>query len=102
MKQVENYLKVTGKLEFRVLYTADETIPEPASLEGRIPFEEMIYLEQEPDGNLVLKTADVDLTVTVIHSKKTEYQDTCRDYDRNGKMCGRRAHNRYRRRKSCI
>lgn len=37
MKQVENYLKVTGKLEFRVLYTADETIPEPASLEGRIP-----------------------------------------------------------------
>ena len=88
MKQVENYLKVTGKLEFRVLYTADETIPEPASLEGRIPFEEMIYLEQEPDGNLVLKT--------------TEYQDTCRDYDRNGKMCGRRAHNRYRRRKSCI
>ena len=70
MKQVENYLKVTGKLEFRVLYTADETIPEPASLEGRIPFEEMIYLEQEPDGNLVLKTADVDLTVTVIHSRK--------------------------------
>ena len=30
----------------------------------------MIYLEQEPDGNLVLKTADVDLTVTVIHSRK--------------------------------
>ena len=72
MKQVENYLKVTGKLEFRVMYTADETIPEPTSLEGRIPL------------------------------KKTEYQDTCRDYDRNGKICGRRAHNRYRRRKSCI
>ena len=41
MKQVENYLKVTGKLEFRVLYTADETIPEPASLEGRIPLAEI-------------------------------------------------------------
>lgn len=70
MRQVENYLKVSGKLEFKVLYTADETVPEPASLEGRIPFEGMIYLEQEPEGNLVLKTADVDLTVTVIHSRK--------------------------------
>ena len=70
LKQVENYLKITGKLEFKVLYTADGEILEPASLEGRIPFEEMVYLEQEPDGNLVLKTADVDLTVSVIHSRK--------------------------------
>ena len=55
MKQVESYLKVSGKLEFKVLYMADEMVPVPASLEGRIPFEEMIYLEQEPEGNLVLQ-----------------------------------------------
>ena len=70
MKQVESYLKVSGKLEFKILYMADEMVPAPASLEGRIPFEEMIYLEQEPEGTLALKTADVDLTVTVIHSRK--------------------------------
>lgn len=70
MKMTENYLKISGKLEFKVLYTADEAIPAVASLEGRIPFEEMIYLEQEPDGNLVLKATDVELTVTVIHSRK--------------------------------
>ena len=58
MKQVESYLKVSGKLEFKVLYMADEMVPVPASLEGRIPFEEMIYLEQEPEGNLVLQTSE--------------------------------------------
>lgn len=38
MKQVESYLKVSGKLEFKVLYMADEMVPVPASLEGRIPY----------------------------------------------------------------
>lgn len=70
MKQVESYLKVSGKLEFKVLYIADEMVPVPASLEGRIPFEEMIYLEQEPEGNLVLQTSDTEVTVTMIHSRK--------------------------------
>ena len=70
MKQVESYLKVSGKLEFKVLYMADEMVPVPASLEGRIPFEEMIYLEQEPEGNLVLQTSDTEVTVTMIHSRK--------------------------------
>ena len=54
MKQVENYLKVTGKLEFRVLYTADETIPEPASQVGWFRFDELIYVVLEADGNLVI------------------------------------------------
>lgn len=74
MKQVESYLKVSGKLEFKVLYMADEMVPVPASLEGRIPFEEMIYLEQEPEGNLVLQTSDTEVTVTMIHSRKLNIQ----------------------------
>ncbi len=61
---------IRGKLEFKVLYMADEMVPVPASLEGRIPFEEMIYLEQEPEGNLVLQTSDTEVTVTMIHSRK--------------------------------
>ena len=30
----------------------------------------MIYLEQEPEGNLVLQTSDTEVTVTMIHSRK--------------------------------
>lgn len=70
MKIVENYIRVAGKLNFRVLYVAEGGEVRLSSLEGRIPFEEMVYLEQEPAGNLFLKTADVDLTVTAIHSRK--------------------------------
>ena len=32
MKQVESYLKVSGKLEFKVLYMADEMVPVPAAI----------------------------------------------------------------------
>ena len=69
-KQVESYLKVSGKLAFKILYVSDETVPQLSSLEGRIPFEEMIYLEQPLEGNLVLQAAQTDLTVTIIHSRK--------------------------------
>ena len=86
MKQVESYLKVSGKLEFKVLYMADEMVPVPASLEGRIPFEEMIYLEQEPEGNLVLQTSDTEVTSNDDPLKKTEHQDTGRDFHRNRKV----------------
>lgn len=69
-KKVESYLKVTGKFAFKILYMSDETVPQLASLDGRIPFEEMIYMEQEPSGNLILDAEKTDLTVTVIHSRK--------------------------------
>ncbi len=69
-KKVESYLKVTGKLAFKILYMSDEAVPQLASLDGRIPFEEMIYMEQEPAGNLILQAQKTDLTVTVIHSRK--------------------------------
>ena len=46
-RKVENYLRVAGKLYFRVLYAADTGEMQLSSLEGRIPFEEMIYMEEE-------------------------------------------------------
>ena len=69
-KQVESYLKVSGKLAFKILYISDEAVPQLSSLDGRIPFEETIYLEEALEGNLVLQTAQTDLAVTVIHSRK--------------------------------
>ena len=70
MKVVENYIRASGKLNFKVLYVTDEGENRLSCLEGRIPFEEMIYLEQEPIGNLFVQSSSVDLTVTVIHSRK--------------------------------
>lgn len=70
MKRVENYVRVSGKMNFRVLYVTDEGEMRPAFLEGRIPFEEMVYTEEEPEANLFLKSRDCDLSVTMIHSRK--------------------------------
>lgn len=70
MKVVENYIRVAGKLNFKVLYVTDEGETRLSCLEGRIPFEEMVYLEKEPAGSLFVQSASVDMTVTAIHSRK--------------------------------
>ena len=70
LKVVENYIRVSGKLNFKVLYVTDEGETRLSSLEGRIPFEEMIYLEQEPAGSLFVQSSNADITVTAIHSRK--------------------------------
>ena len=43
-RRVENYLRVTGKLNFKVLYVTDSGDPRPGALEGMIPFEEMVSI----------------------------------------------------------
>lgn len=70
VRMIENYIKITGKLKFKVLYAADGPEPKVASLEGRIPFEEMIYTEKEPAGSLVVQPMTTELTVSLIHSRK--------------------------------
>lgn len=70
MKVVENYIRVSGKMNFRVLYATDSEEPQLASLEGRLPFEEMIYTEDGQEGNLFIKSAQADLTASLIHSRK--------------------------------
>ena len=70
MKQVENYIRVSGKMCFKVLYVSDESEEVLSSLEGRLPFEEMVYTEETPFDNLFVKAATSDITVSVIHSRK--------------------------------
>ena len=43
LKPSEKYVKVTGKIEFQMLYLTDSVEPTFASLEGKIPLEEMVY-----------------------------------------------------------
>lgn len=72
VRMVENYVKVTGKLKFKVLYLADEEEMPVSSLEGRLPFEEMIYMEEEVKGNLQVVPVNAEVTASVIHSRKLE------------------------------
>ena len=70
MKVVENYIRVSGKLYFRILYAADEGEMHLGALEGQIPFEEMVYMEEAQEDTLFVKLAEAELTVTMIHSRK--------------------------------
>lgn len=77
MKTVENYIRVSGSLAFKVLYIADEEELRLGTLEGRLPFEEMVYMEDTQEGNPFLKAAQTDVTVTMIHSRKLNIKALC-------------------------
>ena len=55
VKPVENYLRVQGKVEFHVLYVAEGIEPTFSCLEGKIPFEEMVYVEEGADKSFDIK-----------------------------------------------
>ena len=70
IKEIENHIRVAGKLQFKLLYVTDEEEPNLSSLEGKIPYEEIIYIEEHPQGSLYVQPGTVELTVTEIHSRK--------------------------------
>lgn len=72
IRMVENYVKVAGKLKFKVLYLTEEEETPVSGMEGRIPFEEMVYMEQEVTGNLSVEPVSVEVTASLIHSRKLE------------------------------
>lgn len=70
VRHMENYLKVSGKLVFSILYVTEEGEPRVSSLEGKIPFDEMIYIEDAPDGHFQITNAQVEFTPSLVHSRK--------------------------------
>ena len=70
MKPMENYLRVQGKIEFQILYLAEGIEPTFSSLEGKIPFVEMVYVEDGADKSMDVKQARAELHVHMIHSRK--------------------------------
>lgn len=70
VKMVENYIRVSGKLHFRILYATEGIEPTLESMEGKIPFEEMVYAEEGKDGEIVVQNPRVDFTAAMIHSRK--------------------------------
>lgn len=69
IKRADKYIKVQGKLLFRILYVTDEADEKIAELSGQIPFEEMVYSEEEK-GEWVPRSNRTDVTATMIHSRK--------------------------------
>lgn len=69
MRPVENYVRVMGKLYFRVLYETEGFEPGRCTLEGKIPFEEMIYTEEKQETYGV-RECKVDFATSMIHSRK--------------------------------
>lgn len=72
VKPAESYLKVTGKLYFKILYVTDQAVPTLASMEGVLPVEEMVYVEEGAEGEYQIRVNRLHMNVGVIHSRKLE------------------------------
>lgn len=70
VKPVENYLRVQGFVGFQVLYVAEGFEPRFCCLEGKIPFVEMVYVEEGSEKTPDIKTARVELNANMVHSRK--------------------------------
>ena len=67
---VENYLRVSGKLCFQILYIVDSEENRLASLEGKIPFEEMVYVTDMGKDEFFIKHVRTEFQTALIHSRK--------------------------------
>lgn len=70
IRTVENYIRITGKFYFQILYLADSLEARPAVLEGKIPFEEMVYAENDENENYYMENIRNEFTVTMVNSRK--------------------------------
>lgn len=70
IRPVENYIRVTGKIYFRILYMTEVGEPGPAVLEGKLPFEEMVYGESDGNETFFLRNTRLEFTPAFIHSRK--------------------------------
>lgn len=70
IKLVENYIRISGKLYFQVLYLTSTGDPQPAVLEGKIPFEEMVYTDGGEMESYFIQNIRIEFAATLVHSRK--------------------------------
>ena len=70
IRPVENYVRVTGKVYFQILYVTASADPKPSVLEGKMPFEEMVYAEGTEGESYYLQNVRTEFTASVVHSRK--------------------------------
>ena len=70
IRPVENYVRVTGKVYFKILYMSASGDPRPAAIEGSMPFEEMVYAQSDGNETFFLRNVRTEFTASVVHSRK--------------------------------
>lgn len=70
IRKAENYLKISGKLHYQILYITDTAEPEPSVLEGNLPFEEMVYIDETEAGNWFIENIRTEVQTSLVHSRK--------------------------------
>ncbi len=70
IRPAEHYARVTGRLAYQILYETEGGADQLSSLAGRLPFEEMVYMEEEPQDQLFARGAMAEVSVTLINSRK--------------------------------
>ena len=73
-KTVSDHVTLKGRLQYEVLYRSDER-GAVCSLEGFVPFEEQIYMENvQPEDLVQVRSELEDLTIGMINSRKLSIQ----------------------------
>ena len=57
-------------LDFRILYLNASSDPKPGVLEGKLPFEEMVYAENQEGEEFYIQNVRIEFTPSLIHSRK--------------------------------
>lgn len=70
IRPVENYVRVSGKLYYQILYITDTAEHRPAALEGTLPFEEMVYIDSGEQEQFYIENARTEFTASLVHSRK--------------------------------
>ena len=65
-KPMDNYLRLIGSITFQVLYETESMATSFSCLEGKLPFDEMIYIEEGANDNFTIKNSSVDLKINMI------------------------------------
>ncbi len=68
--RLEQYVKVSGTLCYQVLYATDNEEQRTNCMEGKIPIEEMIYVEGGEGTQYRVECNQIDFQANVIHSRK--------------------------------
>lgn len=70
IRPVENYVRITGKVYFRILYMTASGDSRPAVLEGKLPFEEMVYAESDGNETFFVRNMRTEFTGSIVNSRK--------------------------------
>lgn len=76
IRKIENYLKLSGKLQYQILYITDEAEPVLSVLEGTIPFEEMVYIDNKEPGVWFVENIRTEFQNSLVHSRKVNVRAT--------------------------